>query len=98
MRIDLRDIHNSLVLPDNRRVILLNWSVKGIDTSRNVFLLDNKSKVIWQIRSDSDSEKTSGPFTKLCITDGRLRAYRWDGGMYDIDGETGFATPAEFLK
>jgi hypothetical protein len=56
------------------------------ECARNIFLIDDGDNVIWQVRSDFD------------FTDGRLQGYRWDGGMYDIDLNTGKAEPGLLLR
>lgn len=63
-----------------------------IECARNVYRLGKNCEYVWQVMSDFDSE--GNPFTNMTLnTDGRLIAYRWDGGIYIIDKENGFATP-----
>ena len=96
MTIDLRDIHDSVDLPDGRRAIIVNWMMPNIDRNRNAFLFQH-GKLVWQIHTDHDTD-VYGPFTRLEYTNGKLRAFRYIGAMYDIDIDTGLATPAEFVK
>lgn len=91
-----------LPLQDGRHVIVVDRSirsnhVKMNERSRNVYLLDSKNNMVWQIRTDFDDEGMA--FTNVFIdVDGSLSAYRWDGGTYHIDINNGYATPREFLK
>lgn len=66
------------------------------ECSRNIFLVDLFGKVVWQIESDFDND--GGPFTNIIFNDGVAKGYRWDGGIYEIDLETGRATPLSLAK
>ncbi|WP_283190196.1 hypothetical protein [Pseudomonas sp. PMCC200344] len=66
------------------------------ECARNIYLIDDGDNVIWQVRSGFDSD--GGAFTNITFTDGRLQGYRWDGGMYDIDLNTGKAEPGLLLR
>jgi hypothetical protein len=95
-KFDLREIRDGVDLPDGRRAIIVDWMKKDIDPNRNAFLY-KEGKLVWQIQTDHDTD-VYGPFTKIEYTNGKLRAFRFIGAMYDIDIDTGFATPAEFVK
>ena len=113
-RIDIRDVYRRLNLANGRYVDIVDWFPKYtiVDENRNLFLRDAEGEVIWQVQSKFDVKRfqineagkrveipPAGPYTGgLKFDGGRLRAYRWDGFMYDIDIESGVATPAEFVK
>ena len=80
------------------RLVLINGLADGAATgiTRNVQRIDVNGNVIWTIHSDFDSE--GHPFTQLHFDGGRLTAYRWDGGTYAVDLETGFATPLQLER
>lgn len=91
-RINLQD-GNSLVLLDR----LAKESTYGsLQCARNIFLVEHDEKVIWQIYTDFDID--GGSFTNILLDENILKAFRWDGGMYEIDLKTGKASPAQLLK
>lgn len=68
-----------------------------VEIARNIYLLDEHGETVWQVSSDFDSE--GNPFTNMILhRDGSITAYRWDGGNYTVNAETGFATPATLMK
>ena len=69
-----------------------------IECARNIFILDDNENLVWQVKSDFDIE--DNPFTNIKYgQDGSLVTYRWDGGNYSIDADTGFASPIDnFIK
>ncbi|MFJ4145285.1 hypothetical protein [Pseudomonas sp. NPDC089734] len=76
---------------------LAQESIRGrTEDAKNIFLIDGNGSVIWQVSSDFDSD--GGPYTNIFYSDGRLQGYRWDGGIYDIDLESGVAVPNLFLR
>lgn len=76
---------------------LAKSSVYGqLECARNVFLVDSSGRVEWQVRSDYDAE--GAPFTHIFFSGDRLRAYRWDGGLYEIDLKDGRASPIALLR
>lgn len=92
---DRTDISQEIELPNGDKVVLLGRLGTGDEyskkeTARNVFLVDAVGNVKWQIYSDFDEE--GDPYTQLLLKNG-LSAYRWDGGRYSVDLDTGAATP-----
>lgn len=85
-------------LPDGRRIVILNWDgMDRLDAARNLYLMDRDGNPVWQVRSAFDSD--GGPFTRVELHGGgKFDAHRWDGGIYEIDAETGFAAPKSFEK
>ena len=87
---------------DGNKIILLDRlgmeNLYGkIECARNIYLLDMYGATIWQVSSDFDFE--GNPFTSLTLCDdGRIIAYRWDGGNYTINDKTGIATPVILMK
>lgn len=67
-----------------------------LECARNIYLVDQNGAIVWQVTSDFDSD--GGPFTNVIDDLGELKAYRWDGGMYKLDLNTGFAIPISLLK
>lgn len=93
---DPKEVASRLELPSGEVVVLLDRLGKGDryskeDQARNVFRIDGFGGVLWQIRSAFDSE--GSPFTRLHMDQGKLTAYRWDGGSYAVAIDTGVATP-----
>lgn len=93
--INLEGVKAQIELPDGERIIMLDRLGKANqyskeEISRNVFRLDKNGEVKWQIHSEFDSKGV--PFTAIEIENG-LSAYRWDGGTYGVDMDTGAATP-----
>lgn len=95
-------IINELHFYDEGRIVVFDRlgmeSTYGkIECARNVYLLGRNCELVWQVVSDFDSE--GNPFTHITLnTSDSLIAYRWDGGVYIIDKESGFATPCSLLK
>jgi hypothetical protein len=67
-----------------------------MECARNVFLIDDAGSVVWQVSSNFDSD--GDPFTNIFMEGGQLKAYRWDGGSYSVDAQTGRAVPDQLLK
>ncbi len=89
------DISSKIDLPNGSAIVLLDRLGKGDQYSkeelaRNVFKIDADGHVEWQVRSQFDDE--GNPFTRLHYANG-VTAYRWDGGSYSVDLDTGAATP-----
>lgn len=89
------DISSKIDLHDGGAIVLLNRLGKGDryskeEIARNVLRIDSAGHVEWQVNSQLDDE--GNPFTRIFLENG-LSAYRWDGGSYSIDLETGAATP-----
>jgi hypothetical protein len=84
---------------------------KEIEYSRNIYMIDESDNIIWQVQSGFDADGFSGPFTGLRMRPAgfddlsrityeteALQAYRWNGGLYGIDLETGWATPLILVR
>ena len=100
--ISKKDIVESLCLSNNLYIVRVDSfnSILNNDINnkvRNVFKIDNEGNVIWQIFSNSDLEQDVS-FQGIRMDGNRLKGYRWNGGQYDINIETGFATPEILLK
>jgi hypothetical protein len=85
-----------LALADGRQIILLDRLGKGdhfskAEVARNIYCVALGENLAWQVHSDFDGE--GQPFTHIRIDDGSVLAYRWDGGTYTINLESGRATP-----
>ncbi|HZF42279.1 MAG TPA: hypothetical protein VEZ48_02600 [Sphingomonadaceae bacterium] len=89
------DYSSRIDLPNGSAIVLLDRLGKGDrysneELARNVFKIDAAGHVEWQVRSQFDAE--GNPYTRLHYANG-VTAYRWDGGSYSIDLDTGSATP-----
>ena len=95
-------IFSELSIDKKKKLVAFDRLGKGailgkIECARNIYLMDNASSIIWQIKSDFDDE--GNPFTNITQDpEGNFWAYRWDGGRYRINMETGFARPDILLK
>lgn len=95
-------IISELCVNDGNKVILYDRLDKECffsqeQCARNIYLVNVNSKIIWQIYSDYDFE--GNPFTSIRADNaGDITAYRWDGGLYVIDKNTGFAKPHQLIK
>ncbi len=80
------------------RIVLVDRLADCVGTgrARNVQRIDSAGNVVWTIHSRFDSE--GQPFTRLHLESGRLTAYRWDGGTYAVELDTGFATPLQLER
>ena len=99
--IELNSISKVIPVSDLRSVVLLDRlgqeALYGLlECARNVFLIDDAGSVVWQVSSDFDSD--GDPFTNIFVEGGQLKAYRWDGGSYIVDVQTGRAVPDQLLK
>ncbi|MEX2112576.1 MAG: hypothetical protein WD845_05285 [Pirellulales bacterium] len=73
-------------------------STPAQEVSYNVFRFDNDNRMVWRIQADVGTQDRN-PFVGLTIQeDGQLVAFRWDGGAYAIDVDTGKATYSYFAK
>lgn len=95
------EVSNRIALPDGLVVVLLNRlgmenRYGRLECSRNIFLIDTAEKIIWQVSSDFDVD--GGPFTNLLNENGKIKGYRWDGGLYQIDIKNGYAKPISLMK
>ncbi|WJY13388.1 hypothetical protein PCO82_12400 [Pectobacteriaceae bacterium CE90] len=96
------NILSEVFLDDEKRVVVIDRlgmeeKYGKVECSQNIYFLDKDGRVIWRVSSDFDNE--GNPFTGVTLIDGNsIEAYRWDGGCYSINKETGFATPKILLK
>jgi hypothetical protein len=93
--IDHGIIKSQIELPDGGKVILLDMLARSgkyakAEIARNIFRIEEDGAIKWQVHGDFDTE--GSPYTRIVLENG-LSAYRWDGGTYSIDLETGKATP-----
>lgn len=100
-KIHLNDAAMRLPISNSRTVVLLDRLGKEQtygreECARNIYLLDDTLQIIWQVRSKFDAD--GGPFTNIVYEKQNLRGYRWDGGKYDIDLDTGEARPLSLTK
>jgi hypothetical protein len=98
---ELRDPAQQLEVADGRSIVLLDRLAKqssygAEECARNVFLLDQAGRILWQVRTAFDAE--GAPFTNILFDGVELKGYRWDGGHYLISLENGHAIPATLAK
>lgn len=99
--IDKKIINKAININNNLQLVLIDGSdvifkKKQLEISRNIFMVNSSGEVIWRIYSKND--KFGDSFTNIYEKNGEFKAYRWDGGQYNIDIKTGFATPEILLK
>lgn len=99
--IDVKIANKILNINSNLQLVLIDgldslFGKEPVEVSRNIFLIDLNGNIIWRIHSKND--KFGDSFTNIYEKDGNFKAYRWDGGQYGIDLETGLATPEILLK
>ncbi len=95
-KIDISEAIIQIELSDGHRIILQDRLAKGEqfskeEQSRNIFRLDSKNEIQWQVWSHFDTD--GYPFTNIRMDSDKLLAYRWDGGTYEVDKATGLAVP-----
>ncbi len=97
-RIDVSKQAQSINLDDGHVIVLVDRLSHSMSNNRaqNVFRIDKTGTVVWTSHSRFDSE--GQPFTRLHLESGRLTAYRWDGGTYAVELDTGFATPLQLER
>ncbi len=85
----------SVALPSGGRLIVLDTlgrnDIPATDRARNLVMLDDEGTVVWTVSSEFDG--SGDPFTGVAVEGTAIEAYRWDGGTYAVDAETGEATP-----
>lgn len=99
--IDITIANKILKIDSDAQLVLIDglnnfFEQTPLEVSRNIFLINTRGDVIWRIHSVND--KFGDSFTNIYQKDEHYKAYRWDGGQYGIDLETGFATPEILLK
>lgn len=93
--LETADISSKIELPNGSSIVLLDLfgkkhSYSKEQLARHVYKLNADGQVEWQVHSEFDA--AGNPFTQLHYLNG-VTAYRWDGGSYSVDLETGAATP-----
>lgn len=92
--IDRDNIEKIIVLSLSLNLVLTKKEIHG---NKNIFLVDKDCKTYWQIYTDFDNDE-SGSFTNIFLENNIAKAYRWDGGIYNINTETGKAVPDLLVK
>ena len=95
-RVNPSEIYRRIEMPNGNAIVLLDRLAKTDlyskeECARNILRVDAEGHVRWRVSSQFDAE--GDPFTQLHNEDEVLTGYRWDGGTYAIDAETGVATP-----
>lgn len=101
LAIDLDEISKRINLSNGVSIIMVDRLGKeknfsSLECAKNIFAIDQEFNVIWQIYTDFDS--SSGPFTNIFLDGDILKGYRWDGGIYNIDLNSGIGTPASLAR
>lgn len=99
--VGMEDIAKRIALSDGRIVLLLDRLAKEklygrLECARNIYLVDRNGMRIWQVESAFD--ENGGPFTNIIVSGAEIHAYRWDGGIYVIDTNTGKAVPSQLTR
>lgn len=101
MKIDIKRISHEVALDGGDRIVVLSFlddprANAGEKIQRNLFRLDRDNHVKWQV--GGYEPLSSSTFTNLYWKEEELFAYNFDGVEYQIDLETGAATPKRLLK
>ena len=99
--IDLSLVQIKINLHSGVMVVLLDRLAKEdvygyLECAKNIFLTDSAGNVIWQVHTDFDSN--SGSFTNIVVDGTGIKGYRWDGGSYEINLDSGKGTPELLMK
>lgn len=97
----MEDVAKRIDLLDGRSVLLLDRLAKEklygrLECARKIYLVDRSGMPIWQVESAFDAD--GGPFTNIVVSGAELQGYRWDGGIYIIDTNTGKAVPSQLMR
>lgn len=96
-------VKKTLPLDDGGEILLLDMlgvdkSVPWEDVNRNVFRIDANGCVVWQIETRS-AQNDRFPFTNIYFDHaGKLKAYCWDGGEYEVDFSSGGVGSGKLAK
>lgn len=84
------------------KIFVLIESYKNPYKNRNVFCLNAKAEVMWQIQDpdnlSTNQKSSSAAFTDLKKVDEKVIAWTWDGYRFDIDMQNGQLLNASFTK
>lgn len=101
--IDVNAVEKKIDLAGGLSLVLLDRLAKEsiygpLECSRNIFLIDSAAKIVWQVQTDFDSD--SGSFTNIFQDEdeNQIKAYRWDGGVYEINLKNGKGVPSLLMK
>jgi hypothetical protein len=99
--IDINQVDKKINLPGGFSLVLLDRLAKEsiygqLECARNIFLVDAASEIVWQIQTDFDAD--SGSFTNIFLDENGFKGYRWDGGIYEINLQSGKAAPALLIR
>ncbi len=89
---------------DNKVIVALNYMDHSKTLgNRNVFCLNDKAQVLWQIQDPDeragDGKQSRAPFSGILVTEkGGLRATNWDSNYYEVDIETGKLLDSHWTK
>lgn len=91
----------NIVEVENKILVLIE-SYQNPYKNRNVFCLDLRAKVMWQIQDpdslSKDPKPSSAAFTDLKKVDEKIFAWTWDGYRFCIDIQNGYLLDANFTK
>jgi hypothetical protein len=89
----------TLQLPGGHRIVVIDS--EGLapgSKERNLYRIDQHGEVIWQVE-DYGPTFSRSTFTNVYFDDkGRLRAYNFDGGEYEIDPQDRSIRGSRLLK
>lgn len=99
--INMQEVTKKIDLQNGSSIVLLDRLAKEniygrVECARNIFLTDASGKIIWQVKTNFDTE--GKPFTNIFVDEAGVKGYRWDGGIYLIDIGDGSAVPVSLLR
>lgn len=93
---------SELLCLEERIIIRLKNLGEGGNSNRNVYCLNKKAEIVWQIQDPDDflddGEKTGCPFTGIKYVNGKLRAFNWCDCVYNVDIETGKISDPDYVR
>lgn len=106
MKLDTRwmnriSVDLSLGEVDYRLVLVNTGGLRGIsetEMTRNIYCLDSKGEVIWQVWPAIAAKRSTDRFTSLTRVGVRITADRFFGDEFEIDPDTGKATHTGWHK
>ena len=92
-----------LLLPDGGAILLYDVSsskksLPGSEIEQNVYRVDAEGNKLWQISAVAPALPRT-PFTNIYfVSDGKLRAFRFDCYEHEVNLDTGEAVVVDYLK
>jgi hypothetical protein len=102
-KLDEYKVGKRIELGDGSAIVLLDMlgapkTAPQADVEQNIYRIDRQGNIMWRIAAGAPVYPRD-PFTGVGFDEKkRLMAYRFDGGQYQIDVETGVARPVQLAR